>query len=241
MIPLRRNIDTLVDFGSGCGKSTRAVANCVNEGGKIIGVDISADMIREAEDLTQKRKTDHPNVSFEYRQITNQDEREVIPLPDGSVDAVTTTIVLEEMQTEKQLRNAISEIGRITKQGGYFAAVCVSDKITTEDFTAFTYAPFEDNKTREDNIRRCESVVSRIVWDKDRHWSQEQLTKATEDAGFQIREIEYPLASKDSHPFPDDPSKPWRDEVHTSPFVVIVAQKGAAESTNLESNITSHT
>jgi SAM-dependent methyltransferase len=225
LLPLRGEIGCLVDFGCGAGKSTRAAARCVRAGGSAIGVDISAEMVAQAAALTKAAKADHPDVRFIYKQIGSRDGREVIPLEDGTADAAVTTWVLQEMQTEDQLADAVGEIGRVTRRGGWFAAVCNNDANTCEDYTAFTYAPFPENRTRRDNFVKSRSTVSDIVWEKDRFWSREILAGCIERAGFRIRSIEYPLADPAAPPFPGDPARPWKDELTFSPMMLFWSRK----------------
>jgi len=226
LMPLRESIGCLVDFGCGAGKSTRAAAGCVRPKGAVIGVDISADMVAQAVKVTAESKAGLPDVIFSFRQILRENGRERIPLEDGTADAVTTTMVLQEMQSEEQLQNAVREIGRITKLGGWFAAVCDNDAITCQEYTAFTYAPFPENKGRKDYFVKSRSTVSDIVWEKDRFWSREILARCIEQAGFRIRSIEYPLADPATPPFPEDPSRPWKDELTFSPLMVFWSRKG---------------
>lgn len=223
--PMRESIRTLVDFGCGAGKSTRAAALCVRPSGTAVGVDISADMVAQAVKVTEGSKAGLPDVRFVFKQIERRDGREIIPLPDGAADAAATTMVLQEMQTEEQLQNAASEIGRITKPGGWFVAVCDNDAITCEEYTAFTYAPFPENKNRNDNYVKSRSTVSNIVWEKDRFWSREILARCIERAGFRIRSIDYPLADPATPPFPSEPSRPWKDELTFSPLMVFWSRK----------------
>ncbi|MBN1440046.1 MAG: methyltransferase domain-containing protein [Anaerolineales bacterium] len=225
LMPLRMEIGTLVDFGCGAGKSTRAASRCVRPRGTAVGVDISAEMVAQATKVTAESKAALPEVEFVYKQIQCEHGREVIPLPDGAADAATTTMVLQEMQTEEQLQNAVSEIGRISKKGGWFAAVCDNDAIACEEYTAFTYAPFPENRTRSDNYVKSRSTVSNIVWEKDRFWSREILARCIERAGFRIRSIDYPLADPKTPPFPDDPAIPWKDELTFSPLMVFWSRK----------------
>ncbi|MEQ1697701.1 MAG: class I SAM-dependent methyltransferase [Hyphomicrobiaceae bacterium] len=216
----RDKISTLVDFGSGAGKSTRAIAPSVRAGGRIIGVDISDEFVSEARIITGK-STPRQDIEFDYRKINIVNGREVIPLDDQSVDAVTSTIVLQELQTEAQLRGALSEMGRIAKTGAHLALVCVSDKIVRDDFTAFTYAPFPENAGRDDNIRKCLSTVSNIVWENDRHWSSEALMSGLKAGGWGNLKAEYPLATEEMRPFPSRPELGWKDEVRVAPLVLI--------------------
>jgi len=107
--------------------------------GRVVGVDISEEILAQARALTTPiGATAGP--TFEYRKINTVFRRETVPLDDGSADAVSTTIVLQEFQSEALLRNALTEMGRIAKTGAQLAAACVSDLITTEDYTTFTFS-----------------------------------------------------------------------------------------------------
>lgn len=146
-------------------------------------------------------------------------------LDNESADAVTTTIVLQEFQTEELLRSALCEMGRIAKRGARLAAVCVSDQITCQDFTTFTYAPFPENATRTDNVRQCQSTVSRIVWDHDRHWSKDILIDGLRSGGWDNIQAEYPLATNDLRPYPEEPEIGWKDETTFAPLLFITEQR----------------
>lgn len=228
LAPHRDNIGLLVDFGSGAGKSTRAVASSVRPGGTIIGVDISSEFVREARALTNQIQPT-PDVVYEYRKIVSVKGRETIPVDDGMADAVTTTIVLQEMQTEQQLRNALAEMGRIAKPGALLVAACVSDKIINEDYTTFTYTGFPQNiinANTGNNVRQCASTVSQIVWDRDRHWSAQVLMDGFRRGGWTNVSANYPLATDDIRPFPSRPEVGWRDETRVAPLVLITGVKG---------------
>jgi SAM-dependent methyltransferase len=225
LYPLRERIHCLVDFGCGAGKSSRAAALCVKPKGKVIGVDISVDMIMKARKLTKESKRKIPDIDFQFEQIIFREGWETIPLQDGLADATVTIMVIQEMHTEEQLQNAFREIGRITKKGGYLVAVCDNDAITCEEYTAFTYLPFPENKHRTNNIVKCQSTVSNIVWESDRLWSREIIARFVEEAGFRISSIDYPLANENTPPFPDDLSRSWKDELRLSPLMVLFAAK----------------
>ena len=199
LAPHRPEIEVLLDFGCGAGKSTRAVCPSVRPGGKIIGADVPADFLSAAATATYHAiATDASRLlhvgSFEWIKLVVRGDEEQIPLSKNSVNAVTTTIVLQEIQSERLLFSAIKEMGRVAKSGGRLAIAAVSDRITCEYYTAFTYAPFASNKTMESNIRACQSTVSKIVWDHDRHWSKELLVGGFQEAGWVEIEAAYPTA-----------------------------------------------
>jgi SAM-dependent methyltransferase len=191
--------------------------------GRIIGVDISDEFLTQARELTAHAES-AVDTTYDYRKIVTVRGKEVIPIDDGTVDAVSTTIVLQEMQTELQLINALEEMGRIAKPGARLAAACVSALIINEDYTTFTYAGFPENVSNAasgNNIRQCASTVSKIVWDHDRHWSADILMSGFRRGGWTQLNAEYPLAATNLRPFPTRPEVEWKDETRVAPLVLI--------------------
>jgi len=218
--PFKDGIKCIVDYGCGAGKSTRATSLSVNPGTLVIGIDISPDMVAQAEKITAGKAGELPSVLFEYHALKDGN----IPLDDSSVDCVVSTLVLQELHAEDRLNHTISEIARITKKGANVVIIFPSDKITCEEFCSYSYAPYPENKDPKNSFKKCISESGTMTWDKDKHWTKDELTKAFTQAGFKDVSAEYPLADPDLPPYPNDPSIPWKDELHTSPFLVITAE-----------------
>lgn len=216
--PYAESIKRAVDFGCGAGKSTRMLRTCLPATTKIIGVDISKEMVSEA----TARNSD-PNTLYLVIPDPLQGK---LPLDDGSVDLVVSTIVFQEFQSRHELESAIASISRCLKPGGKFVGVLVSDKIRDEDFTSFTYRGFPANLSRKDNYRACRSTLSNIVWTKDRHWSKSTITGCLRNQNMEDIAVRYPLAG-DYPPYPMDKSMPWKDEKRVSPLLVVSATRMA--------------
>ena len=217
--PFKDKVGCIVDYGCGAGKSTRATALAVNPGTLVVGIDVSPDMVAQAEKITAEKAGELPGVLFEYHALNDGK----IPLDDSSVDCVVSTLVFQELHTEDHLNHTISEIARITKKGAPVIIIFPSDKITCEEFCAFSYAPYPENKDPNNSFKKCISESGTMVWDKDKHWTKDELTKAFTQAGFKNISAEYPLADPDLPPYPNNPSIPWKAELHTSPFLVFSA------------------
>ena len=99
---LRGDEKVVLDFGSGPGRFTGALAELIE--GRAIGVDIVQHLL----DIAPRHD------SVEYRLIV--DGR--IPLPDKSVDAVWITLVLGAITQPSDLRQSVLEIERVLKDGG---------------------------------------------------------------------------------------------------------------------------
>jgi SAM-dependent methyltransferase len=81
-----REGETVLDLGSGGGFDCFLAANRVGINGKVIGVDMTPDMIEKARD--NARKGNYGNVEFRLGEIEN------IPVADNSVDVVISNCVI---------------------------------------------------------------------------------------------------------------------------------------------------
>ncbi len=108
-----REGDTVVDLGSGAGNDVFIARNETGPFGKVIGIDMTREMIDKAE--KNKVKLGYTNVEFKLGDIEN------LPVEDNTVDVVISNCVLNLVPDKKK---AFSEIFRILKPGARF---CVSD------------------------------------------------------------------------------------------------------------------
>ncbi len=107
--------NVVVDLGSGAGNDAFVARALVGEAGKVIGIDMTPEMIHLAEQNAGKRGV--ANVEFLLGDI------EAIPLPDDTADVVISNCVLNLVPDKQQ---AFSEIYRILKPGAHF---CISDVV----------------------------------------------------------------------------------------------------------------
>lgn len=105
--------DTVVDLGSGAGNDVFVARSMVGKTGKVIGVDMTPEMIEQAN--INNQKMGFKNVEFHHSEI------EDLPLEQNSVDVVVSNCVLNLVPDKNK---AFSEIHRILKPGGH---LCVSD------------------------------------------------------------------------------------------------------------------
>ncbi len=114
--------DVVVDLGSGAGNDVFVARALVGNSGKVIGIDMTDDMIAKARKNNEKLGYD--NVEFYLGEI------EAMPLENETADIVVSNCVLN-LVPDKQ--KAFEEIYRITKNGGHF---CVSDIVIKGELPA---------------------------------------------------------------------------------------------------------
>ena len=97
----------VLDLGSGAGFDCFLAANIVGKTGKVIGVDMTPEMIERARE--NARKGDYKNVEFRLGEI------ETLPLADNSVDVIISNCVIN-LSPEKD--KVFSDAYRVLKPGG---------------------------------------------------------------------------------------------------------------------------
>jgi arsenite methyltransferase len=99
--------EAVLDLGSGAGFDCFLVANKVGKKGKVIGVDMTPEMLEKARE--NARRGEYKNVEFRLGEIEN------LPVADGSVDAVISNCVIN-LSTDK--KRVFQEAFRALKPGG---------------------------------------------------------------------------------------------------------------------------
>ena len=114
--------DTVVDLGSGAGIDVFLASSLVKESGKVIGIDMTENMLKKARENAEKHG--YRNVEFRHGDIEQR-----IPVEDNSVDIVISNCVVN-LTTSKE--NTFREIYRILKPEGKGKMV-ISDLVTSRE------------------------------------------------------------------------------------------------------------
>ena len=117
-----REGNTVVDLGSGAGIDAFLAANLVKERGKVIGIDLTENMLKKARENAEK----HGYKNVEFRQ---GDIEQRIPVEDNSVDLVISNCVINLTASKE---NTFKEIYRIPKPDGK-GKMIISDLITSRE------------------------------------------------------------------------------------------------------------
>jgi arsenite methyltransferase len=105
--------DIVVDLGSGAGNDVFIAHALAGKSGRVIGIDMTPEMINKAEKNNQK--LGYNNIEFRLGEIEN------MPLDNNIADVIISNCVLNLVPNKEK---AFSEIYRVLKTGAHF---CVSD------------------------------------------------------------------------------------------------------------------
>jgi ubiquinone/menaquinone biosynthesis C-methylase UbiE len=190
-----RQGETVLDLGAGGGLDCFLAADKVGPSGRVIGVDMTPEMVDRARE--NARKNGYTNVEFRLGEI------EHLPVPDGSVDVIISNCVIN-LSPEKD--RVFQEAFRVLKPGG---RMMISDLVlskplpealreSVEVYTACVAGAMPKN----DYLREIEAagfrkveVVSESLFPADLILETEDAARVVRKLKLSRREVAYALSS----------------------------------------------
>ncbi|KAA1475320.1 S-adenosyl-L-methionine-dependent methyltransferase [Dentipellis sp. KUC8613] len=145
--------EVVLDLGSGGGIDVFLAAKKVGPTGRVIGIDMSGDMIALAERNAAKLNLQPPQVSFLHTSLTLPFPNP--PLADASVDCVISNCVLNLLPNAAKA-TALREVFRVLKPGG---------RIALEDIVAKQAMPEDVRKDMAAYVGCVGGAVTRDVYE----------------------------------------------------------------------------
>jgi arsenite methyltransferase len=125
--------EVVLDLGSGGGLDCFNASKAVGETGKVIGIDMTKEMISIAEKnvIKHKERTGLSNVEFKLAEI------EKLPIQDDSIDCIISNCVIN-LSTDKQ--SVFHEAYRVLKSGGrmHVSDICLLKPLPPSVVTSIT-------------------------------------------------------------------------------------------------------
>jgi len=154
-----REGETIVDLGSGAGIDVFLSANKVGGSGKVIGIDLTDEMLEKAR--RNAKENGYTNVEFRKGDIEKR-----IPVDDNSVDLVISNCVIN-LTTDKV--KTFKEVHRVLKEGQ--GRMVISDLVTDK----------EVSRDSIDSDRWCSCIDGALT--------KENYLESIRKAGFQNLEV----------------------------------------------------
>jgi len=116
--------ETVLDLGSGAGMDSILAARRVGPAGRVIGVDMTEEMLQKAR--ANARAVGTANVEFRHG------EADRLPVPDGAVDVVISNGVFNLCRDKPKV---LAELFRVLRPGGrlQMADILLDDAVTPEE------------------------------------------------------------------------------------------------------------
>lgn len=194
---------TALDFGCGCGRSTRFLFSL---GLNPIGVDNCPYFIKKAKQTSDGLKY-----------ILTKDGK--IPFQDGQFDLVFSSFVLLMISSKKELLKTCQELCRVMKKDATCIIITGSHHMHSPKRKWVSYDtnfPENDKMSRGSPVKLKIKETNAIF--QDYNWYDQDYQTALKKAGFKIIEKLTPIA-------PESKEKLWLSENKFSPFFIYVVKR----------------
>lgn len=191
-----------VDFGCGTGRSARFLKQL---GFRVIGVDISEDMLEIAKKLDPSGK---------YQLVSNGNYNH---LGSKQFDLIQSIFTFDNIPGWQNRRNILSGLKDLLKPSGKLICLDSTPELYVNEWASFSTKDFPGNRHAKTG-----DIVRDIMLDvedqrpvEDIFWTIPDYHKLFFESGFKIEATYKPLGSK------DDPYN-WKSELNIAPWIIFV-------------------
>ncbi|HCU00110.1 TPA: hypothetical protein DIC20_00215 [Candidatus Dependentiae bacterium] len=196
---------TVLDYGCGTGKFCRFLKD---KGARVIGVDVSSDMLQIAKTIS----TD--DIAYHHIQSGCLDF-----IPSNSIEYVTVNFVLCILNLESEMLKILKELQRVLKADGKLVMLNVNwEQAQNREFISFKPEPVKELSPGQHLHITLKGKNPIQV--EEHFWPITSYCCLFKQAGLSIEMVDQPKASE------DDKGHPWLDECNYAPFSIIVGKKG---------------
>jgi SAM-dependent methyltransferase len=194
-----------IDFGCGTGRSTRFLQKL---GFDAVGVDIAADMIKQAKQIDPQG---------DYHLIQDGD---FTRLEEGGYDLILSVFTFDNIPTEKRKVELLQKLGSLLKSEGKIVNLVSSPEIYVNEWASFSTKDFPENKQAKcgDKVKIIVTAIDDKRPVEDIIWPDKDYRETYKKAGLKITLTHKPLAREDE-PFQ------WINETKIAPWVIYVLRK----------------
>lgn len=196
-----------IDFGCGTGRSTRFLQKL---GFDAIGIDIAADMIKQAREL---------DPCGDYRIVGDGD---LSQLKDAAFDLVLSVFTFDNIPTIELKVKLFRAIGNLLNREGRIVNLVSSPDIYLHEWASFSTKDFPENQ-----YAKSGDVVKIIITDvddtrpvEDIVWHDDAYQQVFRQADLEVVKMYQPLARE------DEPYQ-WVNETRIAPWVIYVLKKSS--------------
>ena len=199
------NGNLAIDFGCGTGRSTRFIKNL---GFKVIGIDISPEMLQIA------KKSDP---SGEYQLVS---DGEYSHLGLSKYDLVQSIFTFDNIPDWDDRTNILIGLRDLLNPAGKLICLDATPELYTHEWASFTTRDFPENWRAKtgDIVRDIMLDVEDKTPVEDIYWTVDDYQKLFIKAGLSVESIYKPLGKK------DEPFK-WISELKIAPWIIFVLKK----------------